>query len=361
MFAHIEHPLLPQFQRAASYIASCQQADGAIRWFDQGKLDPWDHTEAAMALGIAGREDLAINAFRWLAQQQQANGSWQANYFLAPCDQDIDDTKVETNFVAYPATGLWHHYLIFSNTQTLRDFYPMVRAAIDYVVSQQTAHGDIQWAQSQREPLPRDALVTACSSVLRSLECAVNIAITLGEPNAHWQLAHRRLADALRNKPWRFDRTWESKRRFSMDWFYPILAGIYSEQEAQLRLEQRWHEFVVSDLGCRCVSDEPWVTAAESSELVLACVAAGWRDRAESIHRWLSQWQDTDGGFWTGYSFRDKVIWPQEKTSWTGAAYLLAADALFQFTPAHDLLTRPHRIRASCAVTPPETPPDSPA
>ncbi len=31
-----------------SYIATVQQQDGAIPWFEGGTLDPWDHVESAM-------------------------------------------------------------------------------------------------------------------------------------------------------------------------------------------------------------------------------------------------------------------------------------------------------------------------
>jgi hypothetical protein len=43
---------------------------------------------------------------------------------------------------------------------------------------------------------------------------------------------------------------------------------------------------------------------------------------------------DEDGGYWTGYNFRDDVIWPREKTTWTTGAILLAADALTEHTGA---------------------------
>ena len=146
----------------------------------------------------------------------------------------------------------------------------MVERAINYVVAQQNPEGDIQWALSDQESLPRDALVTASASVLRSLECAVNISETLDKYNCDWLMAHSRLSEALKNKPWRFDRSWESKARFSMDWFYPILSGVYSTDEAKLRIEQSKDRFIIEDYGCKCVSDEPWVTVAESCELVIA-------------------------------------------------------------------------------------------
>jgi hypothetical protein len=49
---------------------------------------------------------------------------------------------------------------------------------------------------------------------------------------------------------------------------------------------------------------------------------------------------DEDGGYWTGYNFRDKVIWPKEKTTWTAGAILLAADALIEHTGAARLFTQ---------------------
>ena len=49
---------------------------------------------------------------------------------------------------------------------------------------------------------------------------------------------------------------------------------------ANARLAARWHDFVEEGLGCRCVQEEPWVTVAESCELVMALLAAGDHARA---------------------------------------------------------------------------------
>ena len=46
-----------------------------------------------------------------------------------------------------------------------------------------------------------DALVTGCSSIFKSLECAHNIAVTLGEERRHWLGARDQLGIALRQKP----------------------------------------------------------------------------------------------------------------------------------------------------------------
>ncbi|GAA5525378.1 hypothetical protein Maes01_01947 [Microbulbifer aestuariivivens] len=333
-------PLYPEhfLRTSAEYILSQQYADGLIPWFRGHHADPWDHVEAAMGLSIAGEWEAAERAYRWLADNQLADGSWWAAY-RDGAEQDRE--RRETNFVAYVATGVWHHYLISSNRDFLASLWPTVEAAIEFVVRLQTEEGEIHWAVDVDGAPMKDALVTGCSSVFKSLECALQVAETLGRPRPAWRQARQRLGEALRSKPYRFDRTWESKARYSMDWFYPVLTGVFSVEEARLRLNARWNEFVVPELGCRCVSDEPWVTVAESCELTMALLAAGDRERAASLYRGLHRWADNDGGYWTGYVYPDRAIWPEEKTTWTVGAMLLAADALAGLTPASGLFTRP--------------------
>ncbi len=331
-------------KKANSYIQNAQQANGAILWFEQGKLDPWDHIEAAMGMTIAGDFAGFKKAFVWLAENQNEDGSWYAKYFGDANDSDLDRQKIETNFVAYPATGLWHYYLVSNDLNFIEENFSTIEKALNFVLQHQGKEGDVQWALSNKEQLPRDALVTACASIVRSLECGILLAKLLGKQKNDWVLAYLRLADCLKNKPWRFDRTWESKSRFSMDWFYPILSGIYNKDEAKLRVQSRWKDFIQPELGCRCVSDEPWVTIAESCELTMALIAANQKHIAFDIFQSLLKWQDKDGGFWTGYSYRDKVIWPKEKTTWTAAAALLALDALHERTPAAGLFTSPSHL-----------------
>lgn len=334
----ISETLLPEgfLRRSADYILARQQKDGAIPWFDGGHADPWDHVEAAMGLSIAGELTAAERAYGWLAEIQLSDGSWWAAYK----DGEVHNCKRrESNFVAYVATGIWHHYLVSGDGQFLRNYWPSVERAVEFVLALQTGHGEIHWAVDSNGKPMEDALITGCASIYKSLECAINIALSLGEARPHWVESRERLGEALRKKPQRFDRTWESKARFSMDWFYPVLTGVFSENSARERLQEKWDEFVVVGLGCRCVNDEPWVTVAESCELTMALLAAGERGLAEEIYTQLHRWQDGDGGYWTGYVYRDKAIWPEEKTTWTVGAMLLAADALCGLTPASDLFT----------------------
>jgi hypothetical protein len=335
---YLSRGLFPQefLRPTVQFILDTQLASGEIPWFEGGYADPWDHVEAAMGLSIGGEHEAARRAYEWLASMQLEDGSWWASYR----GDEVDNSKRrETNFVAYIATGAWHHYLISGDLDFLRALWPCVDRAIGFVLSLQTEHGEIHWAVRGDGSPKEDALVTGCSSIYKSLECAHNIAVTLGEDRAHWLPARQRLGDALRHKPERFDRTWESKSRYSMDWFYPVLAGVLPEVDARARLAERWGEFVEEGLGCRCVVAEPWVTVAESCELVMALLAAGDHARAVELYSWLHQWREPSGEYWTGYQMVEDLLWPDEKPTWTAGAIMLAADALTEHTPAAKLFS----------------------
>ena len=60
-----------------------------------------------------------------------------------------------------------------------------------------------------------------------------------------------------------------------MEWYYPVLGGALRGAAARSRIDERWDDFVVPGLGIRCVDDRPWVTGAETCELVMALDAIG--------------------------------------------------------------------------------------
>jgi hypothetical protein len=326
------------------YIVRVQTTDGAIPWFEDGSLDPWDHIESAMGLTIGGRYDEAKQAYYWLRDNQLPNGSWLAAYK----DGKVEDgTRAESNFVAYIATGIWHYYLITEDKTFLQEIWPVVERAIEFVLRLQGDKGQIYWAEDTTEGIKEDSLVTGCSSIYKSFECALNIATTLEIKVPHWAMARTKLHNALRNHPDCFDRTWDSKSRFAMDWFYPVLTGVISGTQGKHHLHSRWDEFVVDQLGCHCVNDEPWVTVAESCELVMALLAVGEQQQAVQLFSWLHQFRENDGSYWTGYVYRDEELWPLEKPTWTSGAILLAADALANKTAAAHLFKQESTVLAS--------------
>ncbi|MFP4392613.1 MAG: hypothetical protein ACLFPG_07140 [Desulfohalobiaceae bacterium] len=335
---YISHGFFPQeyFSVSADYIAKVQLPSGAIPWFPDGVLDPWDHVEAAMGLAVCGFYPQARQAYLWLAENQEQDGGFWPAYADT---QPLDTTRKESHHAPYAATGLWHYFLLTRDLEFLRMMWPCVEAALDFACSLQSNHGDIAWAlQANNETYP-DALITGCSSIYKSLECGLLIARELGLQRPSWQLSRQQLGKALQEKPWRFDRTWPSKQHYAMDWFYPILCGVYKQTEAQQRLKSRWQNFVLPDLGCLCVSNQPWITVAESCELVMALLAAGQYSQAARVFSWLHHNRDQHGAYWTGFQRELGIYWPREKPTWTAAAVILAADALAGATSAADLFT----------------------
>jgi hypothetical protein len=78
---------------------------------------------------------------------------------------------------------------------------------------------------------------------------------------------------------------------------------------------------------------------AETSELSLALTAMGNREMAEIVFGWIRDRTFEDGSYWCGFTFPDMVIWPEDKLTWTNAAVLMAADALYHMTPASRLFS----------------------
>jgi hypothetical protein len=106
-----------------------------------------------------------------------------------------------------------------------------------------------------------------------------------------------------------------------------------------VRLAARWDDFVIDGFGCRCVVDEPWVTVAETAELIMALVAHGQHEKAAEMLGWLAQFRDENGAYWMGMQVEQKAFWPVERPAWTAGAVILAHDAVLRLTPAHHVLT----------------------
>lgn len=322
------HPV--EISTLVQAIADVQLKSGEIPWHEDGKTDPWDHVESAIGLSIGGYIEEARKAFEWLASVQLPNGAWYSSYMNGV----PEDMTMESNQSSYIATGVFHHYLITQDRAFLEYIWPTVSAGVDYAVALQGPGGEIYWARNKEGVLDPMSLLTGSSSVYMSLKCALVLALLLGESRPEWQMALKRLEEAILYRPYLFNRT---KSRFSMDWFYPVLCGALTNGDAKKRMDKFWNKFVVEGQGVRCVSDNPWITMAETSELVLALAAMGEAELAETILSWILNKKHEDGSYWCGYTFPDWVIWPEEKLTWTNAAVMMAADALYHITPASQL------------------------
>ena len=320
----------PQDVRAtAAAIARAQEPSGAIPWFPGGHVDPWDHVECAMALLVGGEVDAAERAYGWLFAGQRPDGTWPIRTVAGV----VEDAGADTNMCAYVAVGVWHHWLVRRDEAFVRRAWPVVRAALDLVTALQLPFGGIAWARNAYGGVADTALVAGSSSIHHALACGLALAELLDAPQPEWELAAGRLGHALRAHEDLFD----PKPRYSMDWYYPVLGGAVREADAAARIAARWDDFVVDGLGIRCVDDHPWVTGAETCELVMSLDAIGQRDRALGQLDAMQHLRDPDGSYWTGYVFADDARWPEECSTWTAAAVVLAVDALAGTTPGSDI------------------------
>jgi hypothetical protein len=309
-----------QLEETVAAIAAVQHLDGAIPEFPGGVTNPWNHIEAAMALDVAGRHDDAVRAYEWSRRTQRRDGAWSAGYLGS---ETVDHT-LDANFCAYIAFGVWHHFLATRDRVFLAEMWPCVEGAIDFTLGLQRPDGAISWARDAEGRRWQGALLTSCSCILMSMRSATAIAAELGHERPAWDTATLSLLAAIRAG----DQIFESKRRFSMDWYYPVLADALDGESARTRLLERWDEFVVSGLGARCVVDRPWITSGETAELVIALHVAGMETEAHLLLDWVQHLRAEDGAYWIGATFPDGTVWPQQKPTWGSGSVVLAADVM---------------------------------
>ncbi len=199
----------------AEHIAARQEPGGAISWPD-GHTDAWDHVECAMALSVCGLSGPARRAYDWLCETQRADGSWPKRTEAGI----VTDAAAESNQTAYVAVGTWHEYLLTGDRAFVAAMWPVVRRAMGFVLGLQRPRGEIVWKRSADGTPARYALLTGCSSTYQSLVCAARLARVMGEPQPRWEQAARRLGHVVACHPGAF----ADKSRFSMDWYYPVLA-----------------------------------------------------------------------------------------------------------------------------------------
>jgi hypothetical protein len=330
-----------QLRQTVAAIAAAQAADGALPWFSGGQLDPWDSVEAAMALDVGGEHARARAAYDWLAARQRPDGSWAAEYrngaVVAP--------GVESNHAGYLAVGIWHSWLCTGDAGLVDRLWPTVRRALDLVIAMQLPTGAISWALRPDGSPDSTALLTGNASLYQALRAGIALAGLVGEEQPDWDLAAADLGRALTERPDVF----ADRSRYSMDWYYPVLAGALTGSAAEDRLAAGWDTFVVPGLGVRCVADRPWVTGAETCELALALAAAGRVDDATEQLAAMQHLRAGDGSYWTGLVYADDARWPVERTTWTAAAVVLASDAIAGAGPSATLFADPSALELGSA------------
>jgi hypothetical protein len=319
-----------EIDATVEWIASVQLPSGMIPWFPGGHADPWNHVEAARALLLGGRRAEAERAFGWLAAHQLSDGAW-CQYYLA---EGVEEPRRDPNVCAYVATGVWWHHLLTGDSGLLEEMWPVVDRALGFVLGLQRPGGEFTWSVDPDGVPGRFALLTSSASIYHSLRCGLAIAGSIGVERPGWELAARRVRHAVVCSPERF----EPKDPWAMDWYYPVLSGALSGEAGRRHLAARWDDFIMEGLGVRCIQGNPWVTAAETSECVIALEAVGMVGEAEQLASWTRHLREDNGAYWTGCVHPQCVRYPGgERSTYTAAAVLLADHVLYGGTPASGL------------------------
>jgi len=184
-------------EKSLNSSSPCKRKTAKFRGLKGGKTDPWDHIESAMGLSVAGFTEEAERAYSWLVSTQLADGSWWSEIK----DGVVINSTKETNFAAYIAVGVYHHYLITGNMTFLKAMWPSLSRGIQYAVNMQAPDGEIYWARNRDGVIDKMALLTGCSSIYMSLKCALAVAGVLGIKKPGWQRAKECLGETIRNRP----------------------------------------------------------------------------------------------------------------------------------------------------------------
>ncbi|MDL9936563.1 prenyltransferase [Gordonia sp. ABSL1-1] len=336
-----------QIHATGAAIAAMQEESGALPWFPGGQTDPWDHIESAMALSVTGFVAEAQAAYEWSRRTQRADGSWP----IRIVNGHIEDDGVDSNFCAYIAVGVWHHYMITGDLRFLERMWPMVWSAMECVLRFQRSDGVFRWGGDHHTgAMFSEAQITGNASIFQSFDCAIRIAAEMDQDDSLWVAAHTVLGDALRADVAREEfEIFVPPSEHSMDWYYPVLGGAVRGKLGQELIASRWNDFVVPELGTRCVDHRPWVTGAETSELALALDALGDTADAIELIKSIQHLRDPDGSYWTGLVYADGKRWPVEKSCWTSAAVVLAVDAVSRTSVGNGIF-RDVRHRLSARV-----------
>lgn len=328
------------FKINGAYIKSIQYKSGAIPSNEDGTHDPWDHIESIMGLNIYKDIEASKSAFNWLTHHQNSDGSWYAKYYKT----DAIEKNKPTHFSPYIAVAALHFFRIFKDINFLQSIWSSIELAVNFSVELQQDNGTIPWSINNNSQIENDYLLTGCSSILKSIECGIALSKILNQTEniEKWKKAHLLLSNAIQDPDGKFDLI-KDRKRFSMDWYYPILSGCLKQQQKLHYINKIFKDFYLDGIGIKCVIEEPWVTVAETSEFILALMCAGYDDEAKRLLFDVLNISDEEGIPFMGWQYEQNIFWPEEKPSWTAAALMLSADCVLDYSDASDLFISDQR------------------
>jgi hypothetical protein len=308
-------------QQTARAIAAVQLPSGLVPWAPGCHGDPWNHTEAVAALAVAGELEAARHGLAWLGGAVARDGAF-CQYYLA---NGVQEPRIDLNVCLYPVVGIAAWIGAGGDLATARVHLGWFRRTLDFVLDHQLPDGRFPWAlDPARRPL-EGSLRAASAAMVVALDTAIAVAEVLGGLDvSRIEEARDGLARALAKDEGFLDRS-----AWSMDWYYPVLAGVLEADVAEDRLDALRARAQDPTGLLRCVLTEPWVTTAETAEAAMAAWRLGRVEDARELLAATAALRQPDGAYLTGLVLPQGTSFPPgECSSYSSAAVVLAERVL---------------------------------
>ena len=305
---------------AKNWILQNQKNDGEILWDGKGKWDFWDHCECLIALSIYKEWDAFRKGLDFCLSKVNEEGLVKSQYINGKVSQNY----FEAHHAPYIFLPLLQKYLIDNDVNYLLKYRSEIHQIYKGTLKFKDADGFYHWALDQNG-LADDSLVTSSCSLELSRRAYNKICRLIQDEDL---IDTDKIISETKLNSNKFDRGGIDRSRFSMDSYYPILCNCGTKEDAIKTL----NKFYVNGLGIKCVEEEPWVTFAESSECIMALYKMGLKEEAKKIFDEVMKQKNTKGYFPTGYQYELDVYWPEENSTWTNAAVIMAADCIYDIS-----------------------------
>jgi len=296
------------FKESKDWIIYNQKDDGRITWDEKGKCDPWDHCECLIALALFEEWDPFIKGVDWFFNTLSQDGLIYPEFQ----NNKITHNHFESHHAPYIILPLMQAVLMGRGDLITSDIKSKIKIIFDQLDRFRDTDGYYNWARD-KNGLCDNSLITASMSIFLSLK-ALNNSSKIKFDQKLWSS--------------KFNRDGIDRSRFSMDFYYPYMCGVKNNKNV---FHNSLKDFYVEGLGVKCVKEEPWVTIAESCECIIALLVLGDIETAKKIFNNILQFKNDNGIFPTGYQYKMDIFWPEENSTWTNAAVIIAAHALFTF------------------------------
>ena len=265
-----------------------------------------------MALALGGRRAEAERAYDWLVDLQRPDGSWH-QYYLGRLDRAGQARRQRRRLrrrrrvaplAAHRRPGLRRGDVAGRRAGHRLRARPADAPGRDPLGPPRRRHAVVvRPAHRLVEHLPQPALRHRPRP-----SCSATSGPTGSSAPPAWPTSSGPLRGDLPD-------AFAPKHRWAMDWYYPVLAGVVARRaRAASASTPAATTFIVDGMGVRCVSDRPWITAAETCECLLAyLVGRRARHGPRRCSSWAQQLRDDDGHYWTGIVFPEMVHFPGDE------------------------------------------------